>query len=708
MRVGQALHGYQDGHRLLAVTDDLTREGRYAVLGMSDMSGRSMVAGFEEYITGYPIPDSDTYAIAKTWYAPEMDRPGCVWTHTLFIESRDLGDIPDLSELLHLFRRPRISKKPSGWFEYETPLSFTPRPSGGGTSLGGIDLLYRRILRSLYDTPQPPVVLLAENSRDFEAIAFAIISQQWTSLRIKFRFCTGSISNRSMDNRPFDLQVVPFETAREVNREIPKAAFIDPRGWAPPDDEPDWLDVVLRDLSGDASASYRHFLGQFARGAFDGRSAFAPLTELYAVLAGGAMCPSLSSLVNSVASRYPKSRGGRLLKRAVLGYRAPLTRAYFADAAEPDLLHALATARTPEAFDIDSLALEKRVEKLWEGDRAGSLQLINSLIRDDHNSIGERILYLLVRSLTLADATALSFEIPGLLPLMVHLNPATAASPELWRGDGDRQRELFDAATSDKGLAYDMQRALVHGILAGGSDAVADRAILKLGPLCVDVVLRWFDDMQGGSPWDISPGWRLALASQPGLLLKWLESASDPREATVALVADLLSPNSRDVISHGGAMWLRPRRQAPGPLQETIRNRFHAFLLTLGFRNPGAGSELLVARSFAVTHRALAGNNLGHDAWIWREGYLPSLSWGRNWDKCERLRRGLAESFIRHDWPADQFLACVADDELLRLILKSAGKVDNGDKLLKRVRRAATGGAISLNRKQTDIINDYT
>jgi hypothetical protein len=284
MRVGQALHGYQDGHRLLAVTDDLTREGRYAVLGMSDMSGRSMVSGFDEYITGYLIPDSEIYAIAKTWYAPEMDRPGCVWTHTLLIESRDLDDIPDLSELLPLFRRPRVGKKPSGWFEYETPLSFTPRSNEVKISLGGGDALYRVILRNLYDAPQPPVVLLAKNSRDFEAIVIAIVGQQWASLRTKFRFCTGSISNRSLDNKPFDLQVVPFETAREVNREIPKAAFIDTRGWQVPDDEPDWLDFVLRDLSGDMPAAYRHFLAQFARGTFDGRSAFAPLTELSGVL----------------------------------------------------------------------------------------------------------------------------------------------------------------------------------------------------------------------------------------------------------------------------------------------------------------------------------------------------------------------------------------------------------------------------------------
>jgi hypothetical protein len=396
-----------------------------------------------------------------------------------------------------------------------------------------------------------------------------------------------------------------------------------------------------------------------------------------------------------------------LLKRAILGHRAPLTRAYFADAAEPDLLHALATARQADAFDADSLAVEKRVEKLWETDRDSALRLVNSLIRDDHNSIGERILFLVVRALTLSEASALSKGIPGILPLMVQLNPATAASPELWQGDADRQRELFDAATSEKEMAHDAQRALVHGILAGGSDAVADHAVLRLGALCVDVVLRWFDDMRGVSPWDISPGWRRALASRPALVLDWLDRAPEAREATAALVADLLSPKAREVIERGASIWLRPWRQAPCPPPESIRDRFHAFLLALGFKNPSTGSDQLVTRSFAVTHRALASNDLRHDAWTWLEVYLPSLSWGRNWDKCERLRRGLAECFMRYDWPPEQLLACAKDDELLRLVLKSAGKVDGGEKLLKRIKHAVNAGIILLNRRQTDIINDY-
>src|SRR5258708_6179889 len=102
----QLLHGYAEGHRLLegsfTLQDDLTR----LILRMSDLSGSSMVAGFEDYITGYPLASINAYALAKTWYAPEMPRPGCVWTHTLVIPSQVLIEIPSLRVLLALFKRP--------------------------------------------------------------------------------------------------------------------------------------------------------------------------------------------------------------------------------------------------------------------------------------------------------------------------------------------------------------------------------------------------------------------------------------------------------------------------------------------------------------------------------------------------------------------------------------------------------------------------
>jgi hypothetical protein len=79
IRIDQALFGYREGHRLLQASRKFVPTTERNLLTLTDMSGPRMVEGFEEYVSGYPVPGEESYAVVKTWYAPEMERPGCVW-----------------------------------------------------------------------------------------------------------------------------------------------------------------------------------------------------------------------------------------------------------------------------------------------------------------------------------------------------------------------------------------------------------------------------------------------------------------------------------------------------------------------------------------------------------------------------------------------------------------------------------------------------
>ena len=69
-----------------------------------------------------------------------------------------------------------------------------------------------------------------------------------------------------------------------------------------------------------------------------------------------------------------------------------------------------------------------------------------------------------------------------------------------------------------------------------------------------------------------------------------------------------------------------------------------AFLLTVGFQNPGPDAAELVAESFEAVHEAAAENELSETAWLLLEPLLPSLGVWRDWDRCKRLRRALLVS----------------------------------------------------------------
>lgn len=102
----QMLHGYANGHQLLAASCELHIDDRNRIDELSDLNGHCEPPEFVSYFTGYPIESNQRYVLAKTWYAYEMKRPGCVWTHSLIFNIEDICRISDINRLMELFLRP--------------------------------------------------------------------------------------------------------------------------------------------------------------------------------------------------------------------------------------------------------------------------------------------------------------------------------------------------------------------------------------------------------------------------------------------------------------------------------------------------------------------------------------------------------------------------------------------------------------------------
>src|ERR1035438_7653912 len=110
----QAVFGYDAGHNLLAASCPLSAESRRTLAVLTDTSGPWPASGFDHAFTGTLLPDMPYYALFCTWLAPEMPRPGCVWSHVLLIELADLAGLADLGELRHCFKKPTEIKKKTG------------------------------------------------------------------------------------------------------------------------------------------------------------------------------------------------------------------------------------------------------------------------------------------------------------------------------------------------------------------------------------------------------------------------------------------------------------------------------------------------------------------------------------------------------------------------------------------------------------------
>lgn len=682
MRVDQLLHGYSDGHRQLGASKELPRGAKHTILALSDMSGRSMVPGFEEYVTGYPVPGTEFYAIAKTWYAPEMERPGCVWTHTLLLSASAAAELDDITRVAALFRRPKDRIEVDAYAStLDVPAPGAPHP------LLVPDLLAAQLLEALYTTPDAPVVVPVDDSAALQGLLFAVWNQQWPRLRRAFSFCTGSISGRSLNGRPLDLQMVPDTSTREFAREVPGAVFVSRK--APTRVRGGWLRTATADLN--APGEFRAFLSELGE-QFGARAFFQPLAELHECVRDVRMFPPLNLLVDLVGQRFERPSDGGRLKEALLGAEAPLARTLFS-VREADLLRAIAVTARPGAFDGISLDIANRSRRLWVENRDEGERLADYLLRRDHNVLGEEMLTALV-SIVPPEHVAVFFgRNTSLLVSAVRRDPELAVSQSLWREPAELQRELFHAAVIGHDPTAVPGAQILVSMLEAGSDAAAEQAIENI-PQSVDVVLDWFDvravdpmNTSAQSASDVlSETWRRCLRSRRADILKWTV-ASHRHPRSMALVARLLDPHANDVAAAGLEQWL-DAVMASASLTDRDRLHLHAFSLALALGKLHPQSSALTVLTFETVHCAAAERQLGYEAWSWFDGCLPTLSSYRNWDKCERLRRGLVDRFEQHQWPVRMFVSCAKTHDTFTALLRTCDDYrPSGTQLLQRISR---------------------
>jgi len=681
------------------------------MLTLSDMSGRSMVGGFESYLTGYPVPDLNLYAFARTWYALEMERPGCVWTHTLLVDVSELALVGCPAALVNLFRRPTGAP----WDSFRLPIvESTPLDERSGYPLGPIDPeVSRPTLRALYLTPDQPVFIAAANARLHESLVLGVWAQQWGELRARFAFCTGAISSRSLGRRAFDLQVVPRSSTHEIRRQIPDGVFVDTiEGSKSTEGSGDeWLTLALSSLTGSNGGRLRQLFEGVATWKERGRGAFVPLAEL-SLCTSDEVVPRFDSSANlfqAIAARFPTKDRGRALKVAVAGPEPWLAKELVRDLGERSLLEALATTWPAPAYDAQELSIEARSSRMWADDPEGAKALLSFLIRQNHNAVGEVLLSALLENIEIDAAVGLSAVVPGLLATIVRRHPSRAATPTLWTGPYEGQRELFDAATSGQDLAGELRARIVEAMLEGSSDAVADKVFRRFAPDAGAIVLAWYDRRSGQTSAALERGWIQALAARPEAVLSWITAAPKPSSHVVALAARLLNPHSSQVWHSGIGVWLRSSVEAERELSDDERLMVHGFCLALGLDNPAPQAADLVAQCFDTVHDAVGANGLSYSLWeLWFDGVLPSLSWGRNWDKCERLRRGLVRRVVEFEWLATLLSRCTHRPETFERLLKSCWDVKGGKRALKELRREVENQTSELSDERRALVLRYS
>ncbi|MDW5312996.1 hypothetical protein [Rhizobium sp. PL01] len=282
--VHQAVFGYSNGHRLLASSMQLGSVDTYELAAASDMAPGVSLDRAGSYVTGLVLPESKIYALMRTWEAPEMQRPGCVWTHVLLLSKSLISSQIDLGVLSPLFTRPADYQRENA---FSAPLAVGRRERAAPPPRK----LIEQVLTACYDKAFLSASMGQE--ADMERAILAVWSQQWP--RMRSTFCFRSVQSSSL----LPGQTLKFASEGKLRTSEPSS----------------WLQLAVDDAVSDVVTPLRRFLWRYGKDIDPARRPFVVLVEIFALLEGKG---TTYSHAVEVFKRLAPGQG-QTLKRDLLG-----------------------------------------------------------------------------------------------------------------------------------------------------------------------------------------------------------------------------------------------------------------------------------------------------------------------------------------------------------------------------------------------------
>ncbi len=628
------------------------------MLVMSDVSGSGVAGLGTPYLTGYPLTDSGLYALSMTWPAPEMPRPGCVWTHTFLISFADLAIMDVPSALAKLFTRP--SQERLGGFESDVHVEFSSTFREPISSKGTHHL--RVLGNALYGHPEEQIWARRTADVDVDDVVLRLWDQQWPRLRRSFKFCTLTTRDRSQDVLLFDLQLT---TGGNNSPQLRFASTLE--GFEATDVVDDsWLADLAQDAEHPTRSSLRQMLRLLGADLLGGREAMRPICMLHAALE----IPSLSALsaaVTMVLNDLPLSTSGiakAIVTCAVLdskltvepGGTLDFVLQHFELLSDGEVIeHAGNLARVlwhadPRMFIVSSYEGSAKV-------RSALRQSISFLDRDD-------VLAALPMFADLAE------------PLL-QLLPELVMDQRFWEHTQSRPTRV--ASLGIEISSPEALRAMIEGLRDEGSiDSALQFAGTPTVLACIDELVCIKHPIAQLNRWI-----RRACIDLDGVASLLSQRTRQSRELLLLLASAL--PPEAVPNEYGGDPWviaLSNLIAAEGALP--VELCAYGFRRALSWRSRSV--EALLRLTFEPLHEAATRQAIPADSWKLLEEVLPWVSSYDAWDSGLRLRQATAKRCVEQSMRPECFVELVASEHLFIDVMDSVWQLWGGPRYLRGVK----------------------
>lgn len=641
MKLDHCLFGYDDGHRLIASSLPLGDEIAY-LTELSDLAPGVIFGSSKGYWTGLPAPTIGRYVLMFTWPAPEMPRPGCVWTHALLLEPSMLESIKDLSILQGVISRPSNSVN-KDYYSQPLEVDLTRKKI---TQLPLDLLLVEKLIDSLYGKVKTSIEVSSSDLLDRPL--FAVWSQQWPRLRRNFRFQTAvSRKPRSTGSARFDIIAV-FSQEDYFDSEIK-------------DISSSWLSDAVVDIQSEIQHALRDFLWEYGRDVRKQRGSFKPLTEIYS-LSYKTQSESMFRIIDIVAESFPNLNDANHLKQNLVD-------GIFAGQGQLTLLNNLILSFEEEgsAFPpITSVGVDN-LTGFWPWQSESVLNLL-ALASQSKSESGGVIFKHLIRTVQTSEFWTLSRSNLIVRKLVVKQNPEFLLESESVLDDDDIIDLLHLIPYGIKGL-----EEFINDIIERNNNDIA-RLIFDCFPNIA--VAQVVQKLNFNKP--IPTVWRKEFWSHHDYLLKDEVIRNITRSSLLYDFADAFGWLSNVVIAEGLEPWYNSFMSVTNDLDGVALDMLDCFSIVLAIKSGGEKGLKIIEKKYLNLHQKILKSRLSPQARDMLFSQLPEIGWLRGWDLGYRFRIAIAQAYIYNKWSVNSYVSLASDRKGRELLADAASDIDGG------------------------------
>jgi hypothetical protein len=681
IKVHQALHGYSDGHRQLACSAKLSALDAKLILLMSDVSGPGVASEGSSYLTGYPLVEGAVYALARTWSAPEMPRPGCVWTHTLLIDYPDLAALGTPSRLSKLFARPDSPSWPTYGMPGVLEIAAEDEPELC-MSVPEEDWL-AAVMNGLYDSSGKRVVARRYPELPVDALTLRIWDQQWPRLRRSFRFCTFTTKDRSTPGAAFDLQVLPGNDLSSRAR-LPNTLEVSP---VPNQSQPQWLITLMDDARQPSVGGLRDTLRKLGADILGGREAMPVFCEFHRITSGSLSPAELQDAI-------------KMVNEPGLLCTSDLARAKIAE-------YVLSNVEDADSMALDFLwdhwpqigqahiqpHLPQVSARLWQFKQ----QRLLTALRDSADQMAS-IAAQVFQAVPIDELLAGWPEHDVPLREMLESRPDLLKLPAFW--------SVVDIRSSQElhGSQMQMTGSVVIAMIRGMWHEPAMRAAVQLlGRSKILHVVQHLSAVNESIGTELR--WVLYCVDDVSAVAEFLSQVDTPAVPLLLEIADKMPPDSVP-NQYGEDPWvttLARLKNSRGSLP--LRLAAYGFARALGWTSWSVAE--LLQMTFEQLHFEALNSTLPDADWQLIEKRLPWVSIDRRWDRAARLRGVVAGVFIERRLRAHAFAWITSDNDVFVELMKETVGRWGGKWFLKSVEESLEQEHDALSKARRELIHSF-